>query len=129
MVRIFNSRELLFIKKYAYGVNKQEIIKDVFMGSYDTYQESKQDFRAKLDVNCDIHMIKRSYEIQLFDIDTYFLEHQQHIAFGTAYNVYMNKASNSDQCYITLKELYVRVLRSHVEIINSYRSKVQSLTG
>ena len=129
MVAEFNKKELRFIKKYAYGVNKQEIIRDLFKDTYNNYDVLKYDIKSKLKEECDIGMILKSYKMELFHIDDYFLIHQQHIAFGTAYNVYLDRRKNTDICHMTLKELYVKVLRCHVEMINSYKSKIQPLTG
>ena len=89
----------------------------------------ENNLKIKLKVDCDVDMILKAYHLQLFDIDDYFIRHEQHIAFGTAYNTYMDMADNSIQCHVSLKELYIKVLRIHVQIIKNYKSNIKSLTG
>ncbi|MDO5978121.1 hypothetical protein [Flavivirga spongiicola] len=126
MVIKFNTKELLFIKKYAYGINSEAIKDKICLGCDDMFMALKQEFKMKLNVDCDIQMIQRSYNNNLFDIDNYFLMNQQHIAFGTAYNVYVSTKDNPVYCYnMTLKELYVKVLRAHIGIIKNYKKTLK----
>lgn len=122
----FNTKELLFIKKYAYGINSDVIKNKICMGCDDKFMALKQEFKMKLNVDCEIQMIQKSYSNNLYNIDNYFLINQQHIAFGIAYNVYLSTKDNPVYSYnMTLKELYVKVLRVHVGIIKNYKKTLE----
>ena len=126
---LLNDIEIRFIKDFAYGKPLREIKKHICIDCDKKLMLFKRNIHKKLSIDCDFCLIHKCYKESLFNIDDHFLKTQQHIAFGTAYNIYMLKQNECMYMSFTIKELYVKVLRVHVEIINSYKSKIKSLTG
>ena len=118
-----NNNDLIFIINYAKGVHLDVIKEALNIDTYDELLQFKKIFKSKLGVFNDFEMIYKSYILNLFEVNDYFLINWQNIAFGTAYSIYLCEVRNQVKGE-DLKLIYMKILRMYVVIFKIHNNKI-----
>ena len=118
-----NNNDLIYIINYAKGVHLDVIKEALNIDTYDELLQFKKMFKSKLGVFNDFEMIYKSYILNLFEVNDYFLTNWQNIAFGTAYSIYLCEVRNQVKGE-DLKLIYMKILRMYVVIFKIYNNKI-----
>ncbi len=126
-IEILNYTDMFFIKRYALGFSIDQIINELSIKNNSSFFERKREIKRKLGIVNDLNIIDKAYNIGLFVVDNYFLKNTNHIAFGVAYNLYLDREYNQIS-ENNLSDLYSETLKILEEIIEKNEMKNKFLT-
>ena len=110
-IEILNYTDMFFIKRYALGFSIDQIINELSIKNNSSFFERKREIKRKLGIVNDLNIIDKAYNIGLFVVDNYFLKNTNHIAFGVAYNLYLDREYNQIS-ENNLSDLYSETLKN-----------------
>ena len=115
-VELLTYTEMLFIKKYSYGMFFNEIKRELCIINDYEFAKMKDEVKLKLSIVNDLELINKAFNIGLLVVDDFILKNINHISFGIAYNLYLE--NEKKQLSIdNLQYLYVKVYNIYLKII------------
>jgi len=105
-----NLKQLFFIRKLANGVPYNIIKEELCDNSNFKILKLKNEVKVKLKAKDDIDLIKKIINSKVIEINEYFIKNQSHIAFGIAYNLYIENKGDDNSVCANLKNTYEIIL-------------------